>query len=320
MSAIGIGLALLAVTLGGCEQAGNPSQETSQANTGNRVVAVSFPLQEFSQFLLGDQFTVECPAAASDNPRSWRPERAEIADMQRADWIVTQGTGASYAKWLVTVSLPDAKTIATATKGLSLRDFIAVEDVRIVHSHGPEGEHSHPTMVARTWLNPIVAKKQVKYLSERFQKAYPGKAEEIRQRQSELDEKFDALQSIVEEIRTAGSKEVISATFELKFLTKSLAWDDTHMNLEDAPSHEALETSLRETLEKLNAGSGFNTQRLLLIPQSMNSLATQMDPFLQQQNLRSVEIDFIDTVGDSYFQRMEANLQRIQKAIADLPR
>ena len=125
----------------------------------NQVVAVSYPLTFITEQIVPDVVGVVFPAAGSAAPRTWKPDRKSIGKMQAVDLIIANGTPAPYAKWLTQVSLPESKICNTATKGLLLRDYIAVEDVTITHSHGPEGEHSHAMMVSRTWLDPSMAKK-----------------------------------------------------------------------------------------------------------------------------------------------------------------
>ena len=117
----------------------------------DRIVTVSYPLQYLTQRIATNDLIIEFPAAESDVPRNWKPTIDEIANIQKADLIITNGPGIDYANWLIKVTLPDSKICATS-EALSLQDFIKVKGVDIVHSHGPEGEHSHPFMVAYSWL------------------------------------------------------------------------------------------------------------------------------------------------------------------------
>ena len=139
----------------GCVQDAEKASGTVGENLDSdfRVVAVSYPLQYLTGRIAGDLVAVDCPVPLGvEDPSQWKPSREAVLAMQSADLVIANGVGADYAKWLPKVSLPGSKLCRTATKGLSISDYIAVEDVSMVHSHGPEGEHSHPTMVSRTWL------------------------------------------------------------------------------------------------------------------------------------------------------------------------
>ena len=298
----------------GCQPEAGSNRNVPQSSTG-QIVAVSVPLQEFTQVLIGDSVTVDFPAGDHADPRNYRPDRESIATMQSADWVVTNGTGATYANWLVTVSLPESRMIPTATKGLSLKDYIAVEDVRIVHSHGPEGEHSHPTMVSRTWLNPMVASKQVKYLSTRLQDAYGAKKNDIVQNEKKLQKQFGELEQLLDQFRGQAPDFVVSATHELKFLTQSLKWNDIHLNLESGLATEECQSTIQAKLKEGNVKSGASVQGLFLVPKSMGKLCENETQVLENLGLIKVEIDMIDKPGASYFERMNANLLKIKDSL-----
>ena len=100
--------------------------------------------------------------------------------MQHAGLVVANGRGAEVAKWLETVSIPDSRLCNSATRGLALADYIAIEDLRMVHAHGPEGEHSHPTMVGNTWLDPAIAKKQSAYIAQELMRVFPERIADSR--------------------------------------------------------------------------------------------------------------------------------------------
>ena len=137
----------LAAVSVGCKK--DPQQEVSTQSPSptKRIFAVSYPLQFLTRSVAGEEIEVLMPYGKDEDPKTARPSRDAIAEMQSADLIVANGTGATYVGWLATVSLPDSKVVNTATRGLSLKEYIAVENASIVHSHGPEGEHSHLSLI-----------------------------------------------------------------------------------------------------------------------------------------------------------------------------
>ncbi|MEM7783924.1 MAG: zinc ABC transporter substrate-binding protein, partial [Planctomycetota bacterium] len=211
-------------------------KEVSNQVSSAQVYAVCYPLQFAAQQLVGDELNVQfIGPPAGESAVDWRPNRADILAMQAADMIVTNGIGAQYADWLLTVSIPESKLCDTASRALKLRDFIQVDDVEIVHTHGPEGEHSHPLTVSHTWLDPAMFQKQVNYLADQLKIQYPDQNDSIETSRKTLTDQLDVLVDKTEKLKKslAGAK-VITASPKLKFLTRSLGLDDLHLNLKSS--------------------------------------------------------------------------------------
>lgn len=292
------------------------SQRLQQSQAGPRVVAVSYPLQQLTLALVGDDVQVEFPCQGPD-PQTWKPDRAAILNMQSADLVIANGTGADYAKWLTTVSLPEAKLRQTASRGLSLADFIAVEDVRLVHSHGPEGEHSHPLMISRTWLDPRLARKQATYLSQELQQQYPALREAIVGRERTLAERLDSI-AAAWPASEATARRVLTATPDMKFLTRFAGLEDRHFQWEAGTTLQQAQSDLaaaRQGIEE--AGQPF--PKLLLVPRELPLRTLPGWPaLLQSQGLAEVPIDLIDlpVAGQDFLDRLQQNLERLGNAIS----
>ena len=56
-----------------------------------------------------------------------------------------------------------------------------------MHTHGPEGEHSHKGTAFTTWLDPDLAIEQARAITEAFVRARPDQEEAIRGRFSDLE-------------------------------------------------------------------------------------------------------------------------------------
>ena len=120
-------------------------------------MTTAYPIQYLAQRLAGNSISVECPAAETANPRIWEPGTADIGRMQSADLIITGGPALPYAEWLSKVSLPESK-ILNCSKALKIAEFVHIEDYRVVHQHGPGGEHSHALLIPHAWLDPALSK------------------------------------------------------------------------------------------------------------------------------------------------------------------
>lgn len=245
-----VSLTLILLSLSGCESPTPATERPKPAQQSHQVTAASYPLAHFTKRLVGDSIEVLTLAPASDSTSSWRPSRAEILSMQQSDIIFVNGTAAPFAKWLPHVTLPDSKICATANDGLALADMISVEDIQIVHSHGPEGEHSHPTMVAYTWLDPAMAAKQVGIMASRLADAYPELKSSITQTEQKLTQELADLSATIDELqrRTKNPVSVLTDSPDLKFLTRALGLNDIHLNWRQPPSISDAETQLKEKL------------------------------------------------------------------------
>ena len=122
---------------------------TSPESRPTVVVVVNYPLEYFARRIGGDLIQVRFPVPENRDPAYWEPSGDQIAEFQSADLILLNG--ADYAKWTLRATLPWSRTIVTC-EGME-EELIEIPDA-VVHSHGPEGEHSHAGLVSETWLDP----------------------------------------------------------------------------------------------------------------------------------------------------------------------
>ena len=153
--------------------------EKSQAKKSNRnglpvVVATNAPLHYIARQLAGNQIEVSFPVPSDVDPADWQPTADEILAMQRADLILANG--ATYEKWMGNASLPESKIVNTSS---AFKDnWIETAD-GIVHSHGPDGAHSHIGTAFTTWIDFNQALQQANAVRESLLKLAPHAAETI---------------------------------------------------------------------------------------------------------------------------------------------
>jgi len=145
-----------------------PSTAVGEASDRLSVFTVNYPLQYFAERIGGDLVEVSFPAPADEDPAYWAPGPEIVADYQQADLILLNGV--SYAKWLERATLPTGKLVNTSA-GFKDR-WIPLEEGG-VHSHGPEGEHSHKGYAFTTWLDPQLALEQARAVGDAFVQALP---------------------------------------------------------------------------------------------------------------------------------------------------
>lgn len=307
-------LLLGSVSFLGCSQnSENVSKRVGESNDGEiRVIAVSYPLQYLTERIVGDLIAVECPVPREvSDPSLWKPSREAVLSMQSADWVIANGVGADYAKWLPKVSLPESKLCRTATKGLALADYIAVEDVSIVHSHGPEGEHSHPTMVSRTWLDPAMAKKQAIYIAAQFEKKYPQFAAEFAANLDALTKDLNRLADLLRPVEGEELVPLVTATPLQKFFARAAGVGDLHLTWFSIPEVEQANLELKALLESSDATGG-----VVLFDRNLPS--AEILTLLDDQGFRSLSLDLLDQPPEDgdFLTSLEANILALKKALA----
>ncbi|MEM7066129.1 MAG: metal ABC transporter substrate-binding protein [Cyanobacteria bacterium P01_B01_bin.77] len=154
------------------EQAGDDVSTIITKDSQSLIYVTNYPLKYFAERIGGDQVKVELPVPEDIDPAFWKPSVDELSQLQTAELIVLNG--ATYEKWLQTVSLPQAKTIETASQ---FQDrWLSSKEV-VTHQHGPEGEHSHEGTAFTTWVDPTLAIEQAAVIRDRMTTQFPEQAD-----------------------------------------------------------------------------------------------------------------------------------------------
>ena len=154
------------------EQAADDVSTVSAKDSQSLIYVTNYPLKYFVERIGGDQVKVELPVPDDIDPAFWKPSADDLNQLQTAELIVLNG--ATYEKWLQTASLPQAKTIDTASP---FQDrWLSSKEV-VTHQHGPEGEHSHEGTAFTTWVDPTLAIEQAAVIRDRRTTQFPEQAD-----------------------------------------------------------------------------------------------------------------------------------------------
>jgi zinc transport system substrate-binding protein len=141
-------LLFMALFISACSKQGN---EALSAEGKPVVYVVNYPLAYFAERIAGDTIDIVFPEMEGD-PAFWNPTPEEIGKYQNAGRILLNG--ASYAKWVSRVSLPQSKLIDTSS---AFKERLIEIDGSVTHTHGPGGAHAHGDLAFTTWLDPQLA-------------------------------------------------------------------------------------------------------------------------------------------------------------------
>ena len=145
------------------------------------VATVNYPLAYFAERIGGDAVTVRFPAPPDVDPAFWEPDADDIQDFQGADLILLNGAG--YARWVANFTLPRRKLVDTSR---GFRDEYLPSSGGVIHSHGPQGGHSHTGVAFTTWLDPQQAIAQARAVEAALKRLRPEHAELFTVRAIEL--------------------------------------------------------------------------------------------------------------------------------------
>lgn len=208
-------LTLLAslATLGAC---GRPAPPT--AITVEEVARTTSPaVDELARRIGAQSVRVEAvyPHDALIDP--WHPTPDEIARLQRARLIVSNGAGLE--AWVQTASLPRSRLVESA-------DSIEPPLIRVAgetHSHGPEGNHTHDVLLGQTWLDPLNAMAQATAIRDAMVLAFPEHRDGLTVNHAGLLDELQALHERISGVDATGI-EIIAPETPYAYLARRYGW------------------------------------------------------------------------------------------------
>jgi zinc transport system substrate-binding protein len=190
ISSNGLGLCLLILVLGFPLIAESGPQPTQPI-----VAVTNYPLQYFTERIVGDHIQVIFPIPSNVDPAFWNPEPSGVLAFQSADVILLNG--ASYSKWLDKVTLPRRKLVNTSQ--LFKDRYIQVQNVT-THRHGPQGKHAHAGLAFTTWIDFQQAIQQAEAilkalvnLNPQYEKPFEANFSDLKNNLLDLDQRLEQI-------------------------------------------------------------------------------------------------------------------------------
>ena len=222
--------ALAAIVLSGCSGDGGTSPSLSDGDDSTfEIYVVNYPLQYMAGRIVGDKAKVVLPAPADGDPAFWSPDESTIAAYQKADLILLNG--ASYAKWLPKVTLPESKMVDTSA-AFKNDDYIVIDDA-VAHKHGPEGEHAHGETDFNTWLDPELAIVHAEAIAEAVAEHLPDHNDYFQANLGVLKADLESLGQSLKEV-TAGDQDqpLLASHPVFNYLARYCGWNLKSMHWE----------------------------------------------------------------------------------------
>ena len=234
-----------------------PGNEATGGGTDKpQIYAVNYPLAYFTDRIGGKLIDVHFPETNGDLA-FWKPKAADVRRFQQADLILLNG--ATYAKWINKVSLPESRTVNTSAH--FQKPFIPVKN-ESTHRHGKDDGHSHTGMAFTTWLDLKQAEEQSVAIRDSLLKLLPDSEQTIKNNFAILQKDLRALDNELGKIAgnfgdtpLVGSHPVyqyLARAYNLKI--RSVHWEPDEMPDEDGWAE--LETIRKEHPAKIMLWEG----------------------------------------------------------------
>jgi len=221
------------VVVAGCQPKGQEVHDARLDSVRKTVYVDNYPLKYFADRIAGGELDVVFPCPADEDPAFWRPDAEAIQGYQQADLVLLNG--ATYAKWLDFVSLPESRLVDTSAGFVA--DWIPLEDA-VVHQHGPGGEHAHQGVAFTTWLDPRLALQQAAAVHAALARLLPDRKPAFDANLAEVQSDLQQLdQALTDALDGYVQQPLLASHPVYQYLARRCAWNlqSLHWEPEEMP-------------------------------------------------------------------------------------
>lgn len=162
---------------------GRPAPQVSEGQEKITVVASFYPLYEFASRVGGDRAEVSSLVPVGIEPHDWEPTPQDRLRVQSASMLVINGAG--FESWAGDMG---ARVIVNTTEGIELDHEEEIEE----DGHGHEGGVN-----PHIWLDPVMAKYQVKKIHDAMVDADPVNADYYNENVGRFAAELDQLDAFI---------------------------------------------------------------------------------------------------------------------------
>lgn len=212
------------------------------------IAVTNYPLYFLTTEIAGSLVSVYLPDLGGD-PAYWKPDAAIITEYQQADLVIANGAG--FEKWMEKASMPSSRLL-NSSESFS-EQWIETDDA-MVHSHGPEGLHSHKGTAFTTWLNFDFAARQAEAVYSALVQKFPDRQEMLENNLRKLKGSMNVLSSRMRAVADGLDGQTIIASHPVyQYLSEGYGLDITSLHWEPGEMPDDDEWAL---LIKLSSDTG----------------------------------------------------------------
>lgn len=262
----------------------------------NQITVVSFPLYEALQSAGAKDLNLFYP----ELPVGKVMDRETIKRIQASQLIFLDGT--HHVGWVDTVSLPESRKRYST---FDIMDRLIMVDSLGSHAHGPGGAHSHPGIVAQTWLDPALFKQQLETVLKTCASSELMRESDVANLLENWSKTIQPLDARLSELAKQTPRRVIVDRAGTEYLMRRLGWTAEIQELEQALAKDAAQV-------ELELRQRFTEDKTLIIVLTKPA-PPELTGMLQRLEIPQVSLDLIDrSDGGGYLERLAENLENIE--------
>ncbi|TCS83101.1 metal ABC transporter substrate-binding protein [Tepidibacillus fermentans] len=307
MKKSGILLSILILTLivfAGCAT-NNGTQKGKDADKV-QVYTSFYVLADFAKKIGGDYVEVTNMIPAGTEPHDFEPTPKQIAQLQKADLFVYNGTGFDQWAKKIVENNQGKMTVVNSTEGIRL---LTLNEEEKNHKNGG-GADPH------VWLNPMNAMIQAEKIKDGLIKVDPSHKDTYTKNYEQLRESFIQLDKTYQyKLKDAKAREIFVSHAAFGYLADRYQLKQVAI----AGLTPSDEPSPKELAEIVNEGKKMNIKYILFEPLVESKYATTI---MNEIGAKPLTLNPIETLtkeeiekGEDYFSMMNKNLEVLQIAL-----
>jgi zinc transport system substrate-binding protein len=276
--------------------------ETSVENQKIVALASFYPLYEFTKEVGKDKVDVSLIIPAGVEPHDWEPSIQDIRRMQQADIIIINGIG--FENWLERIEKSNLElAIIDSSNGIKIIKEID-SDKHKDRNHDSSLGNPH------IWLNPSLAKIQVKNIADGLIKLDPDNSLYYRDNSENYIKKLDILDSKIRDELSNCSKDFVAFHNAFIYFAKEYGLNQ-HTIVSSNPHNEPTSKTLEEIInlakemkiQVIFTEEGVDKRTSEVIAKELGGKVLTLSPLEMSEP------------NTSYIEKMEANLVNLKEAL-----
>lgn len=272
--------------------------DTSMKNQKIVALASFFPLYDFTKEVGKDRVDVSLIIPAGVEPHDWEPSIQDIQQIQQADIIIVNGVG--FENWLKSIEKLNLELdIIDSSIGVNI-----IKDI-VDDQESPLGD-------PHIWLNPNLAKIQVKNIANGLIKSDPDNSQYYNDNYESYIKKLDALDLKIRNELSNCKKDFVAFHNAFTYFASEYGLNQhsiTSTDPHDEPTSKTLEQIINLSKEMkvqiIFSEEGVDKRTSEVIANEVGGKVLILSP---------LEISEINT---SYIEKMEANLDNLKEALCN---
>jgi len=276
--------------------------ETSVENQKIVALASFYPLYEFTKEVGQDKVDVSLIIPAGVEPHDWESSIQDLQRIQQDDIIVINGIG--FENWLERIERSNSElAIIDSSNGI---DIIKEID----NDEHEDSNHDSSLGNPHIWLNPSLAKIQVKNIADGLIKLDPDNSLYYRDNSENYIKKLDILDSKIRDELSNCSKDFVAFHNAFTYFAKEYELNQHTIissNPHDEPTSKTLEEIInlakKMKIQVIFTEEGVDKRTSEVIAKELDGKVLTLSPLEMSET------------NTSYIEKMEANLVNLKEAL-----